>query len=74
ARLSEDGSTVLLSRGGWSSSFPLSRLPSQIAFYRASACGAAPKRASPALRSPRRAETLRAITAAVSSAAACPRS
>lgn len=34
ARLSEDGSTVLLSRGGWAGSFPLSRLPSQIAFYR----------------------------------------
>lgn len=34
ARLSEDGSAVLLSRGGWSGSFPLSRLPSQIAFYR----------------------------------------
>ncbi len=34
ARLSDDGRTVLLSRGGWSGSFPLSRLPSQIAFYR----------------------------------------
>ena len=34
ARLSDDGSTVLLDRGNWSGSFPLSHLPSQIRFYR----------------------------------------
>lgn len=34
ARLAEDGETVLIQRGGWSGSFPLSRLSSQIKFYR----------------------------------------
>ena len=34
ARLSDDGSTVILSRGGWSGSFPVSQLASQLRFYR----------------------------------------
>lgn len=33
ARLAPDGATVILERGRWIGSFPLSQLPAQIAFY-----------------------------------------
>lgn len=32
--MADDGTTVLIERKGWSGSFPLSQLPSQIRFYR----------------------------------------
>lgn len=34
ARLSADGKTVVLSGGGWSDTFEISNLTSQLAFYR----------------------------------------
>lgn len=33
ARLSEDGTTVILERGSWSGRFPIADLPAQLRFY-----------------------------------------